>query len=106
MVWWWFGGVPLVGWLTNILVLPLGTWVLIPLAHLFVLTTWAPQAVRWAEPALTAAVDLLLSICDVFAPLSLTRRLPPLDIAQGIIVLVACVLLLRTRSWRRGICIL
>ena len=106
MVWWWFGGVPLVGWLTNILVLPLGTWVLVPLAHLFVLTTWAPQAVLWAEPALTAAVDLLLSICDVFALLSFTRRLPPLDIAQGIIVLVACVLLLRTRSWRRGICIL
>ena len=105
MVWWWFGGVPLVGWLTNILDLPLGTWVLVPLAHLFVLTTRAPQAVLWAEPALAAAVDLLLSICDVFALLSFTRRLPPLDIA-GIIVLVACVLLLRTRSWRRGIFIL
>ena len=38
MVWWWFGGVPLVGWLANIIVLPFGSLVVIPLAHLFALT--------------------------------------------------------------------
>jgi competence protein ComEC len=99
MVWWWFGSVPLVGWLTNILVLPLGSWVVVPLAHLFALTTWAPSAVQWAQPALITAVNFLLSLCDVFVPLSLTGRLPPLDIAQGLVVVVACLLLLVARRW-------
>lgn len=100
MVWWWFGGVPLVGWLTNILVLPLGSWVVIPLAHLFALTAAMPQAVEPIGAALTVAVHVLLSLCDAFAPLSITRRLPPLDVAQGLVVLIGCVLLLTVRSWR------
>ncbi|MGD8608560.1 MAG: DNA internalization-related competence protein ComEC/Rec2, partial [Myxococcales bacterium] len=105
MVWWWFGGVPLVGWLTNILVLPLGSWVVVPLAHLFALTAWAPGAVSWARPALSTAVALLLSVCDLFVPWSFTRRLPPLDVTQGLIVSVACLALLVVRSARRRIAI-
>jgi len=103
MVWWWFGGVPLIGWLTNILVLPFGSWVVVPLAHLFALAVWVPGATGWAAMALTSAVNLLLSICDVFAPLALTRRLPPLDIPQGFIVGAACLLLLLLRCWRRRV---
>ena len=100
MVWWWFGGVPLVGWLTNILVLPLGSWVVIPLAHLFALTAAVPVAVEPIGSALGAAVRLLLACCDAFAALAVTRRLPPLDVCQGLIVLIACVLLLVARTWR------
>lgn len=100
MVWWWFGGVPLIGWLTNIVVLPFGTWVVVPLAHLFALSLWAPSSAPWIGWALTAAVRLLLSICDVFTPLAFTRRLPPLDIGQGLVVLTACLSLLIARSWR------
>lgn len=103
MVWWWFGGVPLIGWLTNVLVLPFGSWVVVPLAHLFALTVWLPDGAGWAAAALTSAVNLLLSICDVFAPLALTRRLPPLDVPQGLVVVSACVLLLVLRGWRRRI---
>lgn len=103
MVWWWFGGVPLIGWLTNILVLPFGSWVVVPLAHLFALTVWLPDTTRWGAAALTSAVNWLLSICDVFAPLALTRRLPPLDVPQGLVVVFACVLLLVLRGWRRRI---
>ena len=101
MVWWWFGGVPLIGWLTNIVVLPFGSWVVIPLAHVVAATAWVPD---WAEApaaALTAAVRVLLSACDALAPLAIARRLPPLDPAQGVIVLIACVLLLSGRGWRR-----
>jgi competence protein ComEC len=101
MVWWWFGGVPLVGWLTNILVLPLGSWVVIPLAHLFALTTAMPAMVQPVAAALTVAVHVLLSLCDAFAPLTPTRRLPPLDVSQGLVVLAACLLLLVVRSWRQ-----
>jgi competence protein ComEC len=101
MVWWWFGGVPLVGWLTNILVLPLGSWVVIPIAHLFALTTTIPAIAEPVAAALTVAVHVLLSLCDAFAPLTVTRRLPPLDVTQGLVVLAACLLLLVVRSWRQ-----
>jgi competence protein ComEC len=106
MVWWWFGGVPLIGWLTNILVLPLGSWVVIPLAHLFALTASIPGATEPIGAALTVAVRVLLSLCDVFAPLSITRRLPPLDVTQGLVVLAACALLLLARSWRGRLAVL
>ena len=106
MVWWWFGGVPLIGWLTNILVLPFGSWVVIPLAHLFALTAWMPAAAEPVGAALTVAVHVLLSVCDAFTPLALTRRLPPLDVAQGLIVLTACLFVLISRSWRRRAAIL
>ena len=101
MVWWWFGGVPLVGWLTNILVLPLGSWVVIPAAHLFALTTSLPALAELAGNALTISVRALLSLCDAFTPFAVTRTLPPLDIAQGVIVLAGCLLLLIAPNWRR-----
>jgi competence protein ComEC len=106
MVWWWFGGVPLIGWLTNILVLPFGSWVVIPLAHIFALTTSIPAAVEPVGAALTVAVHVLLSLCDAFAPLTVTRRLPPLDVAQGLVVLAGCLLLLVARGWRQRIAVL
>jgi competence protein ComEC len=106
MVWWWFGGVPLIGWLTNILVLPFGSWVVIPLAHIFALTASVPAATEPVAAALTIAVRVLLSLCDVFAPLAVTQRLPPLDVAQGLVVLTGCVLLLLSRGWRQRLAIL
>lgn len=106
MVWWWFGGVPLIGWLTNILVLPFGSWVVIPLAHLFALTASMPAAAQPLGAALTVAVHVLLSVCDAFAPLALTRRLPPPDLAEGLIILTACLFLLISRSWRQCAAIL
>jgi len=106
MVWWWFGGVPLVGWLTNMLVLPLGSWVVIPVAHLFALTASMPAAVEPIGTALTIAVRVLLSLCDAFAPLTITRRLPPLDVAQGLVVLAGCLLLLISRGWRQRLAVL
>jgi len=103
MVWWWFGGVPLIGWLANIVVLPFGSWVVIPLAHGVAASAWAPEWAELPSRALTLAVRLLLDACDALAPLALTRRLPPLDPAQGIIVLVACLLLLVARTWPRRV---
>lgn len=100
MVWWWFGGVPLVGWLANIIVLPFGSLVVIPLAHLFALTAEVPHIGEWVRTGLTGAVRLLLIACDVFAPLAVARRLPPLDTVQGLTVLAACVSLLVARRWR------
>jgi competence protein ComEC len=106
LVWWWFGGVPVIGWLTNILVLPFGSLVVIPLAHVFALTPSVPAAAEAVGTALTVAVHVLLSLCDAFAPLAVTRRLPPLDVTQGLLVLLACLLLLIARTWRLRLAIL
>lgn len=105
MVWWWFGGVPLIGWLTNIIVLPFGSLVVIPLAHVFALTTSIPILAEPAGAALTMSVHLLLCLCDVFAPLAITRRLPPLDLVQGFVVLAACLFLLISRGWRQHLAV-
>lgn len=101
MVWWWFGGVPLIGWLSNIAVLPFGTWVLIPLVHLFALTVWVPELTGPLEAGVTAATHVLLSVCDTLALMAWTKQLPPLDPVQGLIVLGGCVLLLVVQRWRR-----
>ncbi|RZV53576.1 MAG: DNA internalization-related competence protein ComEC/Rec2 [Deltaproteobacteria bacterium] len=106
MVWWWFGGVPLVGWLTNIVVLPFGSLLVIPLAHLFALTASMPEVAARVGAGLTVAVHILLSICDAFVPLTLTRRLPPPDVAQGLVIVAASVLLLLSRTWRQRVVVL
>jgi competence protein ComEC len=106
MVWWWFGGVPLVGWLTNIVVLPFGSLIVIPLAHLFALSASVPEIAAGVGTGLTVAVHILLSICDAFVPLTLTRRLPPPDIAQGLLTVAASVLLLLGRTWRQRVIVL
>lgn len=105
MVWWWFGGVPLIGWLANIVVLPFGSWIVIPLAHAAAITAWVPAWATAPSAALTLAVRVLLGACDALAPLALTQRLPPLDPAQGIIVAAACILLLILRSARLRIAV-
>ncbi|MGB3053150.1 MAG: DNA internalization-related competence protein ComEC/Rec2 [Polyangiales bacterium] len=106
MVWWWFGGVPLIGWLTNIVVLPFGSLVVIPLAHLFALTASVPAVAELTGAALTIAVHILLSICDTFVPLTLTRRLPPPDVAQGLLIVAASLLLLLSRTWHQRVAVL
>ncbi|MBW1758438.1 MAG: MBL fold metallo-hydrolase, partial [Deltaproteobacteria bacterium] len=39
-------------------------------------------------------------------PLAVTRHLPPLDVTQGLLVLLACLLLLIARTWRSRLAIL
>lgn len=106
MVWWWFGGVPLIGWLANIVVLPLGSWVVIPLAHLFAITTWAPVLAVPLESALVPMVRALLAACELLATFSWSARLPPLDVAQGVIVLVACGAVLASSTWRQRVAVI
>ncbi len=106
MVWWWFGSVPLIGWVTNIIVLPFGSLVVIPLAHLFAIFGSTPSVGTALGLLLTGATQFLLQVCAAFAPLALSNRLPPLDAAQGLIVLCACTLLLVVRRWRARVAVL
>ncbi|MEM9728549.1 MAG: DNA internalization-related competence protein ComEC/Rec2 [Myxococcota bacterium] len=105
LVWWWFGGVPLIGWLTNILVLPLGTFAVVPLAHVYAFASDLPgigSAARWA---LVQSTRFLLALCDFFAPLAVARRLPPLSTLQGIAVAFGCLAWLRVRRRRAQLAI-
>lgn len=106
MVWWWFGGIPLIGWITNIVVLPFGSLVVIPLAHLFALFGEASHLGDWLRAWLSGAVRLLLIACDSFAPMAITQRLPPLDATQGLTVLAASILLLMAWRWRTRLAIM
>jgi competence protein ComEC len=69
-------------------------------------TTSFPGATEAIGTALTIAVHVLLSVCDAFAPLTPTRRLPPLDVVQGLVVLASCLLLLVAPSWRHRLTVL
>lgn len=100
LVWWWFGGVPLVGWLVNLLVLPWGTLVVVPLAHLFAVVAPLGCVADSLGSWLTAAVRLLLLACDWFSRWTITKTLPPLDEAQGAVVLGTCMALLGAQRWR------
>lgn len=106
MVWWWFGGVPLIGWLANIVVLPLGTLVVIPLAHAVAASAWFSLAARPLAVALEWSVAALLHFCEKLSTLAVARELPPLDVAQGLVVAVSCVGLLRSSTWRGRLTIL
>ena len=106
MVWWWFGGVPLIGWVTNVVVLPFGSMVVIPLAHLFAATAWVPSLAAAVGTVLALACRALLAVCDAFSPLAVARRLPPLDVAQGLVVAAGCGLLLAIRGARRRLLVL
>lgn len=101
MVWWWFGGVPLVGWLANIVVLPLGSWVVIPLAHLFGMSAWIPGIAAPLGAVLVVAVRALLTLCDLLAHVAWSSPLPPLDVAQGLVLLTSCIALLASSTWRQ-----
>jgi competence protein ComEC len=107
MVWWWFGAVPFIGWLTNIILLPFGSWVVIPLSHLFAASAWAPALSEPIAKALEVAVHVLLRACDSLAALSVGGGLPPLDATQGIIVAIGSVAMLAARRLRsRGLILL
>jgi competence protein ComEC len=100
MVWWWFGGVPLVGWVANLVALPFGSWVVIPLAHGLALSSWVPAVTEPLVVALEWSVYGLLGFCDRLSVLAVTQELPPLDVTQGLVVTVTCIALLRRGSWR------
>ncbi len=107
MVWWWFGAVPLIGWLTNIVLLPFGSWVVIPLSHLFAASAWAPALSGPLATALEVSVRALLRACDGLAELSVGGGLPPLDATQGIIVAIGSVAMLAAhRLHSRGLILL
>ncbi|MCA9532551.1 MAG: DNA internalization-related competence protein ComEC/Rec2 [Myxococcales bacterium] len=109
---WCFAGVPLLGLLANLVMLPLGSLVVVPLANAHALLASAlPDAASWLSgPLLTAAARALVHGTSVFAEPRWGLGLPPLSTTEGALVGAACLLGLATRGRARflvaaGLCV-
>src|SRR5690606_35344247 len=95
-----FGQVPLVGLLANLVVVPLGA-VLLPLAaEHAALALVLPPLDYASAPLVEVASSAFLVASEVFAAFPGGRDLPPPDVAQGVIIAIAALLLLAARRWR------
>jgi competence protein ComEC len=105
LVLWMFGQVPLVGLLANLVVVPVAAAMLLPLlAGHALLVLLAPPLAHLTGPLADAVARAFLAACEVFASVPLGHDLPPPDLAQGVVVTLACLGLLAARRWRtRGL---
>jgi len=100
LVLWCFGELPLIGVLANLLLAPVGSFVLLPVA-----SAHALFASLGFESALTARVlgvgcDAFLNTCAALTRWSPPWAIPPLDVPQGIALCGAVAALFCARSWR------
>lgn len=107
VVLWCFEGVAAAGVIANVVVVPIASAILLPLAALHAL-------VASLTPTFSASTGAILDVlsraflesCEAFATIPLGRTLPPLDVLEGAIVAVACVLVLLLPNIRQKILIM
>ncbi|MBX3248545.1 MAG: DNA internalization-related competence protein ComEC/Rec2 [Myxococcales bacterium] len=97
LVIWCFGELPLFGVVANVVLLPLGTLVLVPLAFAHALAL-ALGLEALTAPLFTLALDGLVGAADAFAAVSPGRALPPPSVAQGWILAFGAALALALRQ--------
>ena len=101
VVLWCFGTVPLIGVLANVVLVPIGTLLLVPLAVLHALVAaCAPPLAVLTGGSFEAASAAFVAACDALASLLPALALPPPTVPQGIAIGVACAAVLVARSWR------
>ena len=106
LVLWCFGELPLIGVLANLLLAPLGSFLLLPVASLHALI-----ASLGFDGALTAQVlaigcDAFLNTCAALARWSPPWTIPPLDVPQGIALCLTLAALFCTASWQASVRVL
>lgn len=107
LVVWCFEGVPLVGVLANVALVPVGSFVLLPLAALHaVVATLAPPLAPLTAAPLETSTRAFMAACEAFAAVPIGRGLPPLSIAEGLAVAATCALLFAVRTWRARLVVL
>ncbi|MFK7989901.1 MAG: DNA internalization-related competence protein ComEC/Rec2 [Sandaracinaceae bacterium] len=96
---WMFGGVPLVGLLSNLVAVPIVAVLLLPLTALHALLglVWSELGLAWPIEHLT---DAFFATSEVLASLSWGVGLPPPSVAEGIVLVLAAMGLLAARRWR------
>jgi len=107
LVVWCFEGVPLIGVLANVALVPIGSFVLLPLAALHALfATLAPTLAPLTAAPLETATRAFIAACEAFAAVPIGRGLPPLSIAEGVVLTVICALLFALPGWRARLIVL
>jgi competence protein ComEC len=98
---WCFEAVPAVGLVANVVLVPVGSLLLVPLAalHAVVATFFGVAALLTALP-FDVVAGAFVAACRVFAETPLSGPLPPPDVAQGAVIALAAVGLLAARTWR------
>ncbi len=106
LVWWCFDGVPIVGIVANVVLLPVVAAILLPLAtlHALVASVSTPLGTLTALP-LDLVTRGFLGACEAFSQLGIGRSLPPGDVVEGALVSALAATWLVTRSWRARIAI-
>lgn len=101
LVVWCFEGVPLVGVLANVALVPIGSFVLLPLAALHALVaTLLPALAPLTAAPLETSTRAFIAACEAFAAVPFGRGLPPLSVTEGLALTACCALLFVVRSWR------
>ena len=105
VVLWCFGAVPIVGVIANVLLVPIGTLILVPLAvlHALIATLAAPLAPLTAG-AFEGACAAFVAACDVMAGALPGVVPPPPTVPQGIALALGCFALLVCRTWPPRLC--
>lgn len=93
---WCFGDFPLLGVAANVLLLPLGTLALVPLAFAHALTA-SVGLEDWTAPLFVSALDALVGAAELFAAVTPGTSLPPPSIAQGWVLALGALSTLATR---------
>lgn len=101
LVIWCFGGVPLIGLVSNIVLVPLASYVLMPLCFALAVLgcMWQPAA-SWLGLPLAWGCTLFVEACKWFEHISWGRAWPPLSLAQGLLLTIATFVTLGMR-WSR-----
>lgn len=107
LVVWCFGGVPLIGLVSNVLLVPLASYVLMPLCFALAVLgcMWQPAA-AWLGVPLHWGCTLFVEACKLFEHISWGRAWAPLSLTQGLLLAVAAFVTLGMRWSRLKWCLL
>jgi len=101
LVLWCFGGLPLLGVLANVILVPVAVTLLVPLVFLHALAAGVGLA-PWTAPALVTVVDAVVGAADAIAVLGWGMNLPPPSQAQGLALCAGAFGLLAAKRWRHA----
>ncbi|MCA9615935.1 MAG: DNA internalization-related competence protein ComEC/Rec2, partial [Myxococcales bacterium] len=102
LVIWCFGELPVLGVVANVVLLPIATVLLVPLAFVHALAAGLGLE-SLSAPLFTTTLDALVGAAQLFTDAAPSASLPPPSVAQGWILAAATVALLATRTWRRAL---
>lgn len=103
LVLWCFGQLPIVGVLANLVLVPIGSCALLPLASVHACLASVGFESAFTARLLTSSCDGFLNACAAFAQLGPQWILPPLDVAQAIALCLGIAALLLIRSARQAL---